>query len=336
MTLRKPELYFLALGLGVGIVIGRSATPPTNAGASSNPSATIALRPRATRIRPPARAPEPQAAPEIPAPSPMRPLFVPLVSKPQLVEAEDAAQVTLRATGATPDPVAPPPAEEPAEEAPGLALVGVTVSEGGVNAVIEELESGLSRTVGAGERVFGAEVVRIGDGEVVLSRDGETETLLLGAGKLETKVELLSDGYNLRLSDPLNSALKELPSPVLATVARTLPRAGVLRRVRSYTDNGQRVHRIEKVVDGLEHELRVSDDGAVLQLEASLRIADVPAAVVDSANRAVPGYRINSDDTPRLLDRNGQRYYLIEVRREGGSEELDLRIAGDGRVLGQG
>jgi hypothetical protein len=101
-------------------------------------------------------------------------------------------------------------------------------------------------------------------------------------------------------------------------------------------DNGQRVHRIEKVVDGLEHELRVSDDGVVLQLEARLRIADVPAAVVDSANRAVPGYRINPDDTPRLLDRNGQRYYLIEVRREGGSEEVDLRIAADGRVLGQG
>jgi len=250
----------------------------------------------------------------------------------------ELVDVTPRAAGPILDPTASldPPPFDPVEEAPELALVGVTVSAEGVNAVIEELESGLSRTVGAGERVFGAEVVRITDGEVVLNRDGETETLLLGDGKLETKVELLSDGFNLRLSDPLNAALKELPSPVLSTVARTLPRTGVLRRVRSYTDNGQRVHRIEKVVEGLGHELRVSDEGAVLQLESSLRLADVPAAVVDSANRAVPGYRINADDTPRLLDRDGQRYYLIEVRREGGREELDLRIAADGRVLGQG
>ena len=66
------------------------------------------------------------------------------------------------------------------------------------------------------------------------------------------------------------------------------------------------VYQVEKRVDGLDWEIRVGPSGEIHRIEQDLRVASLPAPVLQAANGYRPGYPINPDDTPKLMDRGGE------------------------------
>lgn len=292
------------------------------------------------------RAAVPAATPSSPAPaarSPtrlVRPLFSPLlrperppepnraVSEPPVPAARKQRPAPPRIAVATPEP------EE--DEDPDLILVGVTQIAGQAEAVIEA-EEGFTHRVRRGEELDGYQVVQITGDSVLLRRDEETRSLLLGEGKEDDgTLHLLHGAGPLKLTGPDRATLAVLPPHLLSIVNRVMPRTGELRRVRTDRQGGQVIYRVERRIDGRDWELRLSATGEILRIEQELDQAALPAPVVTAANSAVPGYRVNTEDTPRLTERGGERYYEVEVRQEGGRQEVDLRISADGRILGRG
>jgi hypothetical protein len=325
---RNLDRWLLALlavsGWGLFALRGpQEAAAPAALVAARPPSSTASIPP------PPPVHVVPGAAADagIRNPAPPRELFQPLIARQPILK--ERSRSRPRAESRRPPPV---PAEPPRE--PDLALVGVVVAGGRPRAVIENLDDDVSRAVREGDSVFGYRVGRITGASVELARGSETRTVRLGEDKPPPKVEILSDGFNIRLTDPRNAMLAALPGPALTALARVLPSGGELRRVRPQTENGERVFEVQKRIDGLTHEVAVAPDGRILRIEAQVRAADLPRQVVAAAESAAPGYTLSRSDTPRLWDRFGQRYYEVEVVR--GREELDLRITPDGRVLGRG
>jgi len=232
-------------------------------------------------------------------------------------------------------PATAPDAAAPAPPA-RLTLVGVMDGIGAPQAIVQDVEFGLAQTVRVGEEVFAHRVTRITAEEVTLERNGATRTLRLGGEKADGRIEELSDGLNLQLSDPRNAALASLPSNVILTLARLMPRQGTLKRVRTEVRDGQRVHEVERDIEGRDYEIHLGDNGQVIQIEQELQRTDLPPAVLAAANSAVPGYKINPGDNPKLWDRDGRRYYEVEIRQEGGEAEIDLQISPEGKIIGRG
>lgn len=279
-------------------------------------------------------------AEETAAPAEMRELFQPLLLK-------EAKGANGRTGGERVFPGSAPPAAEPGprqpEEIPQVGeedadedrpiLRGVTRRGNAVQAIIEDPEARITRTVQPGEKVFGYEVVEIAAESAVLQGEEGTFTLALDPGEAPTAIETLSDG--LGLGDSRNSLLAGLPSHVALTLSRVLPKEGELVRVRPDTDDGIRQWRVEKRINGMSHEVRIAEDGRILRVEARMKLENVPKIVTAAAEKAVAGYVINTSDTPRFWDRNGRKYYEIEVMRPGTREEIDLQIAPDGTVIGR-
>ncbi|MFN3650679.1 MAG: hypothetical protein ACK47B_13975 [Armatimonadota bacterium] len=219
-----------------------------------------------------------------------------------------------------------------------LAYVGLVSPDGDAApyALLEDPERRLSRAVREGEVAFGFKVVEFDSDSLVLERDGERRTLVLGADKPVTKVEILNEALASRLNDPRNIALASLPREAASAVLRVLPTGGYIARVRSDRDDGQRIYRVEKRVDGLQYQAAVTAEGRLVFVQQQIKSEALPEAVILAANEAIPGFTINKDDTPSLWDRNGRRYYAVEIKKEGSREEVDLRISPEGQVVGQG
>ena len=94
------------------------------------------------------------------------------------------------------------------------------------------------------------------------------------------------------------AAIDALPWRVGATAINILPRGGETPRFRTDRDNGRTVYRIDKTIDGLDWEARIAEDGTLIRIEQDLRFRDLPAIVLAAANKGVPGYEVNPEDTP--------------------------------------
>ncbi len=323
-------VVIIALLLSVsGIAFMRREAAPTVSETPSLPDASVLLA--STEKTPP---------PATPTPAPVdndliarRDLFRPLVEPP----ARPAPPMEETKKQPAPTPPAPtPPTSRPMPMQPltqeRIAFTGFVKLGSERYAVIENMTLGETRTVRGGDTAFGYRVERIEEDAVTLERDGNTLHLAIGENKPERGSVRLAGG--VRGANLQSSALASLPPNLQSVVGQVLPAGGEVRRVRTDTENGQPVYRVEKRVDGLEYEVRMTPDGRVVRMAAQMRYNDVPPAVLSSANAALAGYTINPRDIPRLHERNGERYYEIEVRAENG-REVDLRIAPDGRVIGR-
>lgn len=337
-----------ASALGAGFALGRADSPDSAVVPASPPSPSPAVLPV---VAPPtlgaagthlAEAP----APEAPAPArrPVRPLFRPQLRPPERRAAVPVSPPRRPSRPPAARPTAPPPEKvvepealltPPIEEEPELALVGVFELGDQRQAVLEETERGLTASLAEGETAFGVTLERIESGQVVVRREDETETLVLGESKPAPKVEFLADPTGL-LRDPLNAPLRTLPPAVTASLARVLPRRGILKRVRASGSGGRRYYRVEKTIDGLNYEARIAEDGTVLRTFRQIRAEDVPERVLQAANQAREGFQVNASDVPTLWDRDGRRFYQIEIRQTGGREEVDLWISPNGELIGRG
>lgn len=274
-------------------------------------------------------------APALPqaAPPPVRRLFRPLVAaRPPDA---DADRPPARLQQPPPVPVEKDELSTPEEpDEPGLALVGVFELGDVREAVLEDTERGITANLAVGEEAFGVTLERIEGDRVLIRRDDETELLILGEDKPAPKVQIIGDPTGL-LRDPLNAPLRALPPAAVEALARALPRGGIVRNVRASGSRGRRYWRIQKSYDGLNSEARIAEDGTVLRVYRQVRSEDVPAKVLETAARAVPGYEVNESKPPMLWDRDGRRFYEIEVRSTTGRERVELRITPEGNLIGR-
>jgi hypothetical protein len=272
--------------------------------------------------------PAPEIVPLSGDPSGDRPLFKPLVGKAEPLRS--APPLSPRPTPAPPR-VAPSPVTVTPVEEPALSLVGVMQDGETPVALIRQEGRSSAHRVRRGDEVAGERVQSITGDEVVLARGGRSRTLHLDATGPQVEIIGQSSGFTAAERD----AIEGLPWRVGMTAANIIPKGGDPPRVRTDRDDGQIFYEIEKRVDGLDWEIRIAQDGRVESIERDLRLESLPALVTAAANRAIPGYEINRTDTPKLLDRDGTRYYVIELREIDGRQEVDLRIAPDGRVIGR-
>lgn len=255
-----------------------------------------------------------------------RNLFQPLTSarddeKPVVVE-EAAARVETPAAAS-----AEPRTRTPLDDR--VAVVGAVHFDGIRHAVMEDFGRGETRFVRVGDSAFGYRLARIEDAHATLERDGKTFRLALGDNKPERGVRGGSGG------GPSTTTVASLPANLQGLVDRLLP-AGGTNRVRASNVDGQPVYRVDTKVDGLDHEVQLATDGRVLRRTHEIRHDEVPSQVQSAANSALEGYRINPNNPPEYRERNGQRYYQIELMPADGGRKIDLNIAADGTVLGRG
>jgi len=162
---------------------------------------------------------------------------------------------------------------------------------------------------------------------VTLERGGRSFRLALGENKPERGAR---GGQG---SGTTSTAPVVLPANLQGLVSRLLPPGGAIR-VRMVTDNGQPAYHVDTKVNGLDHEVRLATDGTVLRRESEMRHEDVPQHVAAAANN-IPGYRVNPDNPPTHFERNGQRYFQLEMIPADGGKKIDVNIAPDGTVLGR-
>jgi hypothetical protein len=294
-----------------GIAFMRRDATPTVSETSSRHDASVSLA-----------SAEKTESSATPAPAPTdndliarRDLFRPLVeapSPPAPPMAETKKPPAPTPPAPTPPPFRPMPMQPLTQER--IAFTGFVKLGSERYAVIENLTLGETRTVRGGDTAFGYRVERIEEDAVTLERGGSALRLAIGENKPERGGARLAGGVSG--ANVQSSALASLPPNLQSVVGQVLPAGGEVRRVRTDTENGQPVYRVEKRVDGLEYEVRMTPDGRVVRMQAQMRYNDVPPTVLSSANAALAGYTINQRDTPRLYERDGQRYYEIEVRRK--------------------
>lgn len=339
---RKESYRMAVIVLGVVLVLSVSGMAFVRYVVSPPPAAVP--RAQTSSERAPSEPPQAVAASQVAKPKldneliAQRNLFQPLVETKAETPPPPAKPVVQPNPVPRPLPAPPPmPAFRPTQTQnppqPQVAVVGSFKVNNERFALVEDLTKGESRMVGEGESAFGYRVARINDETVTLERDGDTLHLALGENKPQRGARL-AGGMMPTAGGASQAALAQLPPNLQSTVSRLMPAGGEMR-VRTDTENGQLVYRVNQRVNGLDYSLRLAPDGRVLRMSNEVRHTDMPSAVAASANSALAGYRVNPNDTPRMEVRDGQTYYQIEVVPEGGGREIDLRIAPDGRVIGR-
>lgn len=342
MSLKRPYRD-ITIVLGVALVLSvggvsawRLVAPPTDAAPRkriSQPRALVSERPSRERQR--ANPPQPKNE-LIARRNLFRPLIEPKVETPPPAPPAAPPSNPRPTFPSTPFPTPRPMVTQNVAQNT-VAVVGTVRIGKDTYALVEDLARGESRLVREGETVFGYRVARVNDETATLERDGDTLHLALGENKPQRGGVRLAGGIapNIASNAPNSSqsALAQLPPNLQATVSRLMP-AGSDLRVRTDTQNGELVYRVNQRVNGLDYSLRLAPDGRVLRMSNEVRNADLPAAVMAAANGALEGYTVNMNDTPRLEMRDGRTYYQIEVRAANG-RNVDLLVAPDGTVIGR-
>ena len=117
--------------------------------------------------------------------------------------------------------------------------------------------------------------------------------------------------------------LDKLPAAVKATVLKETT-GGKITEIDREQEHGVVSYKVEWIRDGVEREVTVTEDGAVLELEETVKIAQVPAAVRKViAQRFGPGAKVEIEK--KLV-------VLYEVEGKVNGRERELVILPTGRV----
>jgi len=271
-----------------------------------------------------------------------RPLFQPLVASASPVPPVSPARVPAgrdaasRATESARDDEDRDEDEDDEEggddeDKKQVTVLGIVQQGGPPRALLQDHSRGMSRYVTKGDSFFDYRVREIGSTQVVLERDGHSETIPYSSD-LTPPIEILGGG-SLTAEEFLRVRIPGLPSHLQAVAARFMPKEGQLQRVESERDDGQLFWEVEKSVDGREYELRLTPDGTVDRFRAQLKLADVPPGIRSAAAAALPGYQAHEDGRHRTEMRRGQRFYEVEVRTAEGKRPMNIRLSHDGTVL---
>ena len=141
--------------------------------------------------------------------------------------------------------------------------------------------------------------------------------------------------------------LADVPASVLEAANEAVP-GGEITAVEKEDEDGEIIYDVEKVVDGVEYEIEVTADGVVNEVEKEgdeedddadddeeddededekVALSDVPANVIEAANKAVPGGKIEEVE---MEEEDGKVSYEVEKVVDG--VEYDIEVTADGIV----
>lgn len=124
--------------------------------------------------------------------------------------------------------------------------------------------------------------------------------------------------------------LEQLPPAIRATVTQIVQG----RQLRDLTlelrtHEGKPLFETEFVLDGAEHELKMDEQGKILESEVQFALGDLPTPVTTGIAAAMPGAVLL--DAEREQDHNDPAHFEINIRHAG--QRYELQVAEDGRVL---
>ena len=124
--------------------------------------------------------------------------------------------------------------------------------------------------------------------------------------------------------------LDQLPPAIRATVTQIVQG----RQLRDLTlelrtHNGKPLYETEFVLDGAEHELKMDEQGKILESEVEFALGDLPTPVTTGIAAAMPGAVLL--DAEREQAHNDPAFFEINIRQAG--QRYELQVAEDGRVL---
>jgi hypothetical protein len=106
------------------------------------------------------------------------------------------------------------------------------------------------------------------------------------------------------------------------------------REIRNLTlereiQDGMPAFETEFEIDGMEHELKMDENGKILATEVDFALNEFPAVVTAAIQNVMPGAVLLKGEREQILDR--APFFEIQVQHDG--KRYELQINEDGRVL---
>lgn len=121
--------------------------------------------------------------------------------------------------------------------------------------------------------------------------------------------------------------LEDVP-PAAQAVIQSHTSGGMIEEITCEKEEGKHLYKVEYKKDGREFELKVDDEGNVLEIEESMKMEDLPPAVQETVKAESAGGKIKE---LVLETEKGKTFYEVEFKKDG--KEYEVKIAEDGTVL---
>jgi uncharacterized membrane protein YkoI len=121
--------------------------------------------------------------------------------------------------------------------------------------------------------------------------------------------------------------LEDVPS-ALQAVIQSHTSGGTIEKITCEKEDGKHFYKVEYKKDDREFEMRVDDDGKVLETEEIIAMEKLPPAVLETVKTESAGGEIKE---LALETEDGKTFYEVEFEKDG--KEHEVKIAEDGTVL---
>ncbi len=122
--------------------------------------------------------------------------------------------------------------------------------------------------------------------------------------------------------------LEDVSSAAQAAIEAYTSGEGI-EKITHEKEEGKHFYKVEYKNDGRKFELKVDEDGEVLEAEEIVTMEDLPLAVQETVKTASAGAEIK--ELALLETEEGKTFYEIEFEKDG--KEHKVKIAEDGTVL---
>lgn len=121
--------------------------------------------------------------------------------------------------------------------------------------------------------------------------------------------------------------MEDVPT-VAQTVIQTHVAGGIVEKIKCEKDGDKHLYKVDYTKDGREFELKVDEDGKVLEIEEAMKMEELPPAVQATVKTETTG----ADIKELVLEtEEGKTFYEVEFEKDG--KEHEVKIAEDGTVL---
>ncbi len=121
--------------------------------------------------------------------------------------------------------------------------------------------------------------------------------------------------------------LSDAPPAVQSAIKKAVG-TGTLEEVEKETEGGKTVFDAAFKVGAVEHSVKVSEAGAVLEEETSVDAKDLPAAVTKAIEGKYPTGKI---EDASLIEADGKRSFEVDV--EVGKDDHEIKIDATGKII---
>ena len=130
----------------------------------------------------------------------------------------------------------------------------------------------------------------------------------------------------------MNSKEVQLPAPAKQAIEKAYPGLGI-QKAKVETENGNKLYEVK-----LGLEVKLAEDGTIVEVESQLPVSDLPKTVIDAAAKAAPKAKIEKAKKEQILTDSKLNKlptptinYSLEVKQ--GDKEGELTISADGTVV---